>query len=168
MKNDRFRSSLIELQSFPHGMIDVEPIFCVLMSLLCFMQVLCMTRYTQVDHIRIPTFSCASLSWSKRSTDTGTQLENKSLRSYIGAFAIKKRHVCWFPDHSNGMVAHSQQVSRKSMSTTLNVEDEPTGCPITAVLPVLSWSELGFGWGLSSNFSFWHFLVYDFLQFPSW
>ena len=33
--------------------IDVDPTSCVLMSSPCFMQVLCMTRYTQVDHIRI-------------------------------------------------------------------------------------------------------------------
>ena len=36
------------------------------------------------------TFSSASLSWSKRSTDTGTQLENRSPRTYIGAFAVKQ------------------------------------------------------------------------------
>ena len=54
MKNDGVRSSLIELQSFPHSKIDVDPKKCLLMSLPCFMHVLCMTRYTQVDRIRIP------------------------------------------------------------------------------------------------------------------
>ena len=36
------------------------------------------------------TFSSASLFWSERLTDTGTQLENKSPCSFIGAFAIKQ------------------------------------------------------------------------------
>ena len=53
MKNNGVRSCLIELQSFLLSKIDVYPIFCVLMSLPCFMHVLCMTRYTQVDRIRI-------------------------------------------------------------------------------------------------------------------
>ena len=53
MKNDSVRSSLIELQSFLHSKIDVDPIYCVLMSLPCFVHVLCMTRHTQVDRIRI-------------------------------------------------------------------------------------------------------------------
>ena len=53
VKNDRVRSSLIELQSFPQSQIDVDPIHCVLMSLPCNMQVLCMTRCIQVDRIRI-------------------------------------------------------------------------------------------------------------------
>ena len=53
MKNDSIRSGLIELQSFLQSKIDVDPIHCVLMSLPCFMHVLCMTRYTQADRIRI-------------------------------------------------------------------------------------------------------------------
>ena len=40
VKNDSVRSCLIELQSFPHSKIDVDPIYCVLMSLPCFMYVL--------------------------------------------------------------------------------------------------------------------------------
>ena len=36
------------------------------------------------------TSSSASLSWSGRLTDTGTQLENKSSCSYIGAFAFRQ------------------------------------------------------------------------------
>ena len=53
MKNDSVRSNLIELQSFRSSKIDVDPIYCVLMSLPCIVQVLCMTRYTQVDRVRI-------------------------------------------------------------------------------------------------------------------
>ena len=53
LKDDCIRSSLIEFQSFRDSKIDVDPIYCVLMSLPCFIQVLCMTRYTQVDHIKI-------------------------------------------------------------------------------------------------------------------
>ena len=53
LKDDCNRSSLIEFQSFLNSKIDVDPIHCVLMSIPCFMQVLCTTRYTQVDHIRI-------------------------------------------------------------------------------------------------------------------
>ena len=53
MKNDSFRSSVIEPQSFLHSKINVDPMCCVLMSLPCFMHVLCMTWYTQVDRIRI-------------------------------------------------------------------------------------------------------------------
>ena len=53
MKDDSVRPSLIELQSFPDRKIDVDPIFRVLMSFPCIVQVLCTTRYTQVDHIRI-------------------------------------------------------------------------------------------------------------------
>ena len=34
-------------------------------------------------------FSSSSLSWSQRLTDIGTQLENKSPFSFIGAFAVK-------------------------------------------------------------------------------
>ena len=53
MKNEGVGSSLAELQSFPHSKIDVDPICCVLMSLPCFLHGLCMTRYIQVDRIRI-------------------------------------------------------------------------------------------------------------------
>ena len=56
VKNDGVRSRLIELQSFLQSKIDVDPIYCVLMSFPCFMQVLCTTRYTQVDRIRIFVF----------------------------------------------------------------------------------------------------------------
>ena len=38
MKNDRVRSSLIELQSFPQSKIDVDPMHSVLMSLPCFVR----------------------------------------------------------------------------------------------------------------------------------
>ena len=53
MKNDSVRSCLIEIQSFLQSKIDVDPIFCVLMSFPCIMHVLCMTRYTQVNLFRI-------------------------------------------------------------------------------------------------------------------
>ena len=53
LKDDCIRSSLIECQSFLNSKIDVDPIYCVLMSLPCFVHVLCMTWYTQVDRIRI-------------------------------------------------------------------------------------------------------------------
>ena len=53
MKNDSVRSCLIELQSFLQSKIDVDPIYRVLMFLPCFMHVLCMTRFIQVDRIRI-------------------------------------------------------------------------------------------------------------------
>ena len=53
MKNDRFRSSLIELQSLLHSKIDVDPIYCVLMFLPCLVHVLCKTRCFQVDRVRI-------------------------------------------------------------------------------------------------------------------
>ena len=53
MKNDRVRSSLIELQSFPQSKIDVDPTHCILMSLPYFMHVLCMTWCIQVDRIKI-------------------------------------------------------------------------------------------------------------------
>ena len=52
-KNDCVRSSLIELQSFLQSKIDIDPIHCVLMSLPCFMHVLCMTWFIQVDCIKI-------------------------------------------------------------------------------------------------------------------
>ena len=53
MKNDGVRSCLIELQSFLQSKVDVDPIHRVLMFLPCFMHVLCMTRFIQVDRIRI-------------------------------------------------------------------------------------------------------------------
>ena len=53
VKNDCVRSSLIELQPFPQSKIDVDPIHCVFMFLLCVMQVLGTTWYTQVNRIRI-------------------------------------------------------------------------------------------------------------------
>ena len=53
VKNDSVRSCLIELQSFIQSKVDVDPIHHVLMFLPCFMHVLCMTRYTQIDHIKI-------------------------------------------------------------------------------------------------------------------
>ena len=54
MKNDSVRSCLIELQFFLQSKIDVDPIHRILMLLPCFMHVLCMTRFFQVDRIRIP------------------------------------------------------------------------------------------------------------------
>ena len=39
LKDDCIRSSLIECQSFLNSKIDVDPIYCVLMSLPCIMQV---------------------------------------------------------------------------------------------------------------------------------
>ena len=53
LKDECIRSSLIEFQSFFNRKIDVDPIYLVLMSLPCIVQVLCTTRCTQVDHIRI-------------------------------------------------------------------------------------------------------------------
>ena len=58
MKIDGGRSSLIELQSFLHSKIDVDLIYCVLMSLPCFVHVLCKTRCFQVDRIRILMIFC--------------------------------------------------------------------------------------------------------------
>ena len=52
-KDDGVRPRLIELQSFSYNEIDVDPIHCVLMSLPCFMHVLCMTRFFQVDRLRV-------------------------------------------------------------------------------------------------------------------
>ena len=48
VKNDGVRSSLTELQSFPHSKIDVDPTHCVLMSLPCCMHVLCMTSFKSI------------------------------------------------------------------------------------------------------------------------
>ena len=53
MENDSVLSRLIEFQSFPYSKIDVDPIYFVLMSFPCFVHVLCMTRLTQVDRIRV-------------------------------------------------------------------------------------------------------------------
>ena len=51
--DDNVRSCFIELQSFLQSKIDVDPIYCVLMSFPCIVQVLCMTWYIQVNHIMI-------------------------------------------------------------------------------------------------------------------
>ena len=56
MKNDGVRSCLIELQSFLLSKFDVDPIHRVLMFLPCFMHVLCKTRCSQVDRVRILVF----------------------------------------------------------------------------------------------------------------
>ena len=53
MENDSVRSRLLEFQPFPESKIDVDPIYCVLMSFPCFVHVLCMTLLTQVDRVRI-------------------------------------------------------------------------------------------------------------------
>ena len=53
MENDSVQSRLMELQSFSYGMIDVDPLNCVLMSVPRFLYVLCMTLFIQVDRIRI-------------------------------------------------------------------------------------------------------------------
>ena len=53
MKNDSVRSCLIELQSFLQSKIDVDLKYHVLMFLPCFMHVLGMTRFIQIDSIRI-------------------------------------------------------------------------------------------------------------------
>ena len=58
LKDDSIRPSLIELQSFPQSKIDVDPIYCALMSLPFIMHVLCMTRFNQVDHFRILMILC--------------------------------------------------------------------------------------------------------------
>ena len=53
VRNDSVRSSLIELQSFLQSKIDVDPIYRILMFLSCFTHVLCMTRFIQVDRVKI-------------------------------------------------------------------------------------------------------------------
>ena len=53
LKDDCIRSSLIECQSFLNIKININPIHRILMFLPCFMHVLCMTRFIQVDRIRI-------------------------------------------------------------------------------------------------------------------
>ena len=53
MENDSVRSRLIEFQSFLNSKIDVDPIYCVLMSLPCIVQEECKTWYIQVNHLRI-------------------------------------------------------------------------------------------------------------------
>ena len=73
LKDDCIRSSLIECQSFPDRKIDVDPIYRVLMSLPCIVQVLCTTWYIQVNLFKIVvTFvprtnrqeeNCLSLAW---------------------------------------------------------------------------------------------------------
>ena len=56
VKNDGIRLSLIELQPFLLSTFDIDPIHCVLVSLPCFMHVLCKTRCSQVDRLRILVF----------------------------------------------------------------------------------------------------------------
>ena len=56
------------------------------------------------------TFLSASLSWSKRSTDTGTQLFT-GLPCIHWCFRRQTRHLCRFPQHSNRMVALPKLVS---------------------------------------------------------
>ena len=56
VKNDGVRSRLIELESFLQSKIDVDPIHSVLMFLPCFLHVLCKTRCSQVDRVRILVF----------------------------------------------------------------------------------------------------------------
>ena len=53
LKDDRIRSSLIQCQSFLNRKIDVDPIYRVLMSLPCIVQVLCTTWYIQVNLVKI-------------------------------------------------------------------------------------------------------------------
>ena len=53
LKDDCIRSSLIEFQSFHNRKIDVDPIFRVLMSFPCIVQVLCTTWCIQVNLVRI-------------------------------------------------------------------------------------------------------------------
>ena len=53
LNDDRIRSSLIECQSLFNRKIDVDPIYRVLMSCPCIVQILCMTWYIQVNLIRI-------------------------------------------------------------------------------------------------------------------
>ena len=67
-------------------------------------------------------FSSASLSWSERLTDTGTQLESRSPCSYIGAFAAK--------------------LGTFSISWTL----EPNCCSAKTSLPFLTIGFLVFVW----------------------
>ena len=55
VKNDGVRC-LIEFQSFLQSKIDVDPIHRVLMFLPCFMHVLCNTRCSQVDPVRLLVF----------------------------------------------------------------------------------------------------------------
>ena len=56
VKDDGVRSCLIELQSFLLSKFDVDPIHRVLMFIPCFLHVLCKTRCTQVDRVRILVF----------------------------------------------------------------------------------------------------------------
>ena len=56
VKNDSVRSCLIELQSFLQRKVDVDPIHRFLMFLPCFKHVLCTTRCSQVDRVRILVF----------------------------------------------------------------------------------------------------------------
>ena len=56
VKNGGVRSRLIELQSFLVNKFAVDPIHRVLMFLSCFTHLLCKTRCSQVDRIRILVF----------------------------------------------------------------------------------------------------------------
>ena len=60
IKDDCIRSCLIEIQSFLNRKIDVDPIYRVLMSFPCIVQVLCMTWYIQVNLVRQEEY-CLSL-----------------------------------------------------------------------------------------------------------
>ena len=53
LKNNCIRSCLIERQSFWNRKIDVDPIYSVLMSLPCIVQVLCSAWYREVNMFRI-------------------------------------------------------------------------------------------------------------------
>ena len=56
MKNDGVRSSLIELQSLTHSKIDVDPIFCALVSFPLLLLVPCKTWFGLVLLVRIFVF----------------------------------------------------------------------------------------------------------------
>ena len=58
--------------------------------------------------ICVSTFSSASLSWSKRLTDTGTQLENRSPCSLLVLSQPSKKRFR-FPEHSNRIGALTKQ-----------------------------------------------------------
>ena len=53
LKNNCVRSSLIECQSLPNRKIDVDPIYRVLMSLPCIVQVWCSTWYREVNMFKV-------------------------------------------------------------------------------------------------------------------
>ena len=66
VKNDCVRSCLIELQSFLLSKVDVDPIHRILMSLPCFMHVLCKTRYIPSRSCQDPYGFCPSDPQAKR------------------------------------------------------------------------------------------------------